>query len=108
VTEVIKVTKLNGQEKSYKIAITGLGRLLTDIKSTETASSSYFQVLATLRVAAQYSLFLPAASQCLVQLNDSEQFIEPCLHQPKLGRKGVGFVSQDFQISRDATVVAHV
>src|SRR5580658_1133730 len=53
-------------------------------------------------------LLLPASSQCLVQLNDGQQFIELCLHQREFRRKGVGFVGQDFQIPRDATVVPQV
>jgi hypothetical protein len=41
-------------------------------------------------------------------LDDSQQFIEPCLHNAKLRREGVGFVGQDLQIAGDSTVVAHV
>jgi hypothetical protein len=44
----------------------------------------------------------------LVELNQSQQFIEPCPHEAKLRREGVGFVGQDFQIARDSARVARV
>jgi hypothetical protein len=55
-----------------------------------------------------HALLLPAPSQGLVPLDNSQQFIGPSLHEAKLRREGVGFVGQDFQIARDTTVVAHV
>src|SRR6267154_4363611 len=68
-------------------------------KFTDIGASTCFSHVASL---------LPAASQCFIQLNQSQQLIELGLYNPKLGREGVGFVGQDFEIASDAPAIAQV
>src|SRR5712672_1601974 len=68
-------------------------------KFTDIGASTCFSHVASL---------LPAASQCFIQLNQSQQLIELGLYSTELRGESVGFVGQDFEIASDAPAIAQV
>lgn len=62
-------------------------------------------------VSARYAIMpslLPPAAQCVIQPDESQQFMEFSLHEAQFRRKGIGFVGQDFEIACDPAVITHV
>ena len=54
------------------------------------------------------SLLLPPTSQRIVELDESQSFVKFCLRQAQLGIEIAGIAVQDFEVTRDPTLVTNI
>src|SRR6266478_7339525 len=53
-------------------------------------------------------LLLPAAAECLIELNESEEFVGLGLSKIEFGGEVVGFVGENFKVAGHSTFIANV
>src|SRR5260370_26358659 len=53
-------------------------------------------------------LLLPSAAECLIELNESEEFVCLGLSKIEFGGGGVGFVGENFKGAGPATLITNV
>src|SRR5229473_4423268 len=53
-------------------------------------------------------LLLPAAAECLIELNESEEFVGLGLSKIEFGGEVVGFVGENFKVAGHSTLIANV